>query len=123
MSTFFKPTPLIVMLALCAACTALEEQPIIDRQGVNQAQFEQDLHECRQYAEEASTGKAVIVGATTGAVVGGAVGAVLDNSTAAARGAGTGAILGGTRGGMHNLERRQRIVMRCLQGRGYRVLG
>ena len=123
MSPLFKIALLAISLTLLCGCQAPQEQPIIDRQGVNQAQYEQDLHECRRYAEEAATGKAVVIGATTGAVIGGAVGAVLDNGRAAVRGAGTGAILGGTKGGFRNLERRQRIVTRCLTGRGYRVLG
>ncbi len=104
-------------------CSALREDPVIDKRGVNQAQYEQDLLECRHYAEEVDSARAVIVGSATGAVIGGAVGAAVGNSTTAQRSAGVGAILGGAKGGLRTVDRKERIVQRCLQGRGYRVLG
>ncbi len=112
-----------LMISVAVGCSALNEDPIIDQRGINQAQYQQDLLECRSYADEVDASGAVLGGAAGGAVIGGAVGAVIGDSDTAKRGAGAGAIAGGVKGGLRTMERKQRIVRRCLQGRGYRVLG
>ena len=114
---------LVTAASLLTGCNAWQEEPIIDKRGVNQAQYERDLSDCRGFAAEADGTRAVIAGAATGGVIGAAAGAILSDGDAASRGAGAGAILGGTQGALRNVERRQRIVLRCLRGRGYRVLG
>jgi len=108
---------------LLNACASLEDNPVVDRRGINQAQFEQDLLECRSYADEVNGVKDVAVGTATGAVIGGAVGAAVGNSNTAQQGAGAGAVLGGAKAGIRHAQRRQQIVQRCLRGRGYRILG
>lgn len=114
---------LSVIFVLVSGCQTLQEDPVIDSRGVNQAQYQRDLAECRSYADEVDSGRAVLVSAASGAVIGTAAGAILGDSNTASRGAGVGAIAGGAKAALNTSERQQRIVRRCLQGRGYRVLG
>jgi outer membrane lipoprotein SlyB len=112
-----KLIPLIILIAGCA------NDPIVDRRGHIEAEYEKDLAECRTYADEVSTlGEAAEHGAI-GAVVGSVFGAVIGNSDAAGRGAGAGAVSGGTSGAVGAETRKERILYRCLKGRGYKVLG
>ena len=111
----------VPLLLVITACTTTHEI-IIDRKGVNMSSYEADLAECRVYAGEVAAGEKVVKGAASGAVVGGAVGAVLGDSSDAARGAGVGAITGGARGVSQGEQDKLRVVKNCLRGRGYRVL-
>ena len=104
-----------VILAGCAA----HPDPIVDMKGVNVAQYEQDLAECKGYGEKVEVEKGIAKGAATGAVVGGVVGAI---GGEADRGAGYGAAAGGTRSGIQNQREKEQVVKRCMRGRGYRVL-
>ena len=105
-----------------AAQSPFLDDPIVDTRGVNQAQYQRDLVECQAYAEQVNVAGDVAVGAVTGAVVGGAVGAAVGNSDTAKRGAGAGAIVGGVREAGAGIREKERVVRRCLVGRGYRVL-
>ena len=105
-------------LILAAGC-ASHPDPIIDTKGVNLAQYEQDLAECREYAENISVTEGAAKGAAVGAVVGAAVGAI---SGDAGRGAGYGGISGGAQSGLSNKREQEAVVKRCIAGRGYRVL-
>lgn len=114
-----KPLALIPLLLLCA-CSA--QKPIIDTQGVDMRAYEQDLVECRAYAEQVDTGAKVASGAATGAVVGGAMGAVINGGRGASKGAGVGAIGGAAKGVSSGKREQQQVVRNCLRGRGYKVL-
>ncbi len=117
-----RPLMALSVAALAiVACTTTDEI-IIDRKGVNMAQYEKDLAECRLYAQEVRTGEKAVRGAASGAVIGGAVGAVVGGSDDAARGAGVGAITGGAKGVSQGERQELQVVKRCLGGRGYRVL-
>ena len=96
--------------------------PIVDMKGVSVAAYEDDLSECRVYADEVQTGKRAVAGAAAGAVVGGLIGAAVGNSDTAQRSAGAGAVVGGAKGTGRGLRERSRVVKNCLRGRGYRVL-
>ena len=109
-------------LTLVIGCRATDDRPIVDMQGVNQAQYYTDLSDCQSYADEVEAGRQVARGAVGGAVVGGAVGAVLGNSDTAQRTAGAGAILGASRNAQGAMTERERVIRNCLRGRGYRVL-
>ncbi len=112
---------LIAALPLLPACTTTDEI-IIDRKGVNMVAYEQDLAECREYAQAVKTGEKGARGAASSAVVGGAVGAILGGPEGAARGAGVGAVTGGAKGVAEGEREEMQVVKRCLAGRGYRVL-
>ena len=57
-----------------AACAAQTYDPVVDTGNVDQAQYQRDLYECRQYAEQVNpTGEAAenaLIGAGAGAVLG-----------------------------------------------------
>lgn len=95
---------------------------IIDRQGVDMAEYERDLDECSRYAQEVRAAERVAANAAGGAAVGGAVGAVTRGSSGAKDGAAVGGIVGGARGTRSAWQEQQQVVRNCLQGRGYRVL-
>lgn len=107
-------------LALLAACTTTSEI-IIDQKGVNMARYEEDLADCESYAEQVPVGKKGAKGAASGAVVGGAIGAI-DDGRDTAEGAGIGAVLGGVKGLNEGERDKVRVVKNCLRGRGYRIL-
>jgi hypothetical protein len=102
-------------------------RPIVDRQGVDQAAYERDLDECREYARRIDPANSAAKGAVLGGAFGAALGAVFGALTGnigrgAAIGAATGATGGLLRGGVRGGARQKRVIRRCLTGRGYRVL-
>ena len=105
-------------IAVLAAC-ASHPDPIIDERGVDMVKYQQDLAECRGYAEKVSVTEGTAKGAAVGAIVGAAAGAI---SGDAAKGAGYGGLSGGTQSGLGNKREQERIVQRCISKRGYTVL-
>ena len=98
------------------------KQVIIDTQGVDMGEYYQDLADCENYARQVDVASKTTEGAVEGAVVGGVLGAVVGNHETAERGAGAGAVLGGVKSNKRARFEQERIVRRCLSGRGYRVL-
>lgn len=120
---------LIILSALIAlaACSSNQRYPghsgvIVDTQGVDMSTYSSDLADCQAYADEVPVAEKAASGAVVGAVVGGAIGAVVGDSRTAERVAGAGAVSGGVKGAGRGLSEQDRVVKRCLQGRGYRVL-
>lgn len=97
-------------------------QPIVDRRNVDPVQYQRDLAECQSYAGEVQTGRNVGGSAVTGAVVGGAIGAIVGNHNTAERMAGVGAVTGSARGVALTVREKRAVLRNCLNGRGYRVL-
>ena len=116
----------VVLLFQLTACSSIEDvtgnTPIIDTQGVNLSRYEDDLAECQAYADEVQIAQKAAAGSVSGAVIGGLLGAVWGNSNTAQRGAGVGAVSGGAKGVIGGVRERDRVIKRCLMGRGYRVL-
>lgn len=108
-------TGIAVMLAGCAAHSG----PIIDTKGVNLLAYEQDLADCQAISKQIRTEVGVAKGSAAGAAVGAATGAISGN---AGRGAGYGAVYGATQSALMGERDKDRVVKRCVQGRGYRVL-
>ena len=104
---------------LLAACAS---DPIIDRRGVDAAQFEADRAECRAYSEEVDTTGQTAKHGAVGAAVGAAVGLIIGDASVA-EGAGVGAVAGAVDGGAKAQDRKERVFRNCMDGRGYRVLG
>jgi hypothetical protein len=98
------------------------KQIIIDTQGVDMSGYHQDLADCENYARQIDVGAETRESVVEGAVVGGVIGAVLGNHETAERSAGAGAVLGGVKGNKRARYEQERIVRRCLRGRGYKVL-
>ncbi len=110
---------ILLIAAVWVAGCASHPDPIVDMKGVNVAQYEEDLAQCKSYGDEVNVGEGVAKGAVTGAVIGGVVGAIGGN---AERSAGYGAAAGGTKSGVRNQREKEQVVKRCMRGRGYRVL-
>lgn len=117
---------IFTLMLVNTACSSIEEltgnKPIIDSQGVNLVQYGIDLDQCELYANDVAVAQKAGAGAVSGAVVGGVFGAVVGNSNTAQKGAGIGAVGGGARGVGEGIRERERVIKRCLIGRGYRVL-
>ncbi|HLQ86436.1 MAG TPA: hypothetical protein VK110_09825 [Salinisphaeraceae bacterium] len=111
-----------LVLAFVLAGCASSKRVVVDPQGVNQAQYEHDLAECRAITGQVSTGRDTAEGAVGGAVYGGLIGAIFGGSRGAARGAGTGAVVGGGSKAQQAEKEKSRVVKNCMRGRGYRVL-
>jgi outer membrane lipoprotein SlyB len=112
--------PVNSLLLFTAGCTTTSEI-IIDTKGANMSAYEQDLADCQGYSGQVAVGEKTAKGAASGAVVGGAIGAVSHRSDTA-EGAAIGAISGGARGLNQGERDKVRVVKNCLRGRGYRVL-
>ena len=121
-----KSTLIILILSLTVGCATY--QPIIDRQTItDQAKYERDLAECQAYAQQIDPAGNAVAGAVGGAAVGAALGAIVGAFFGVAGdGAALGAALGGAQGTMAgaggSMQAQRDIVIRCMQGRGYRVL-
>ena len=111
----------IFVAAFAAGCAA-HPDPIIDMQGVNLEEFDQDWVECESYTNEVSTTKGVAKGAGLGAAIGAVAGAIGGNSDDVAEGAAWGGAYGGTGSGLDADREKQMVFKRCMAGRGYRVL-
>lgn len=103
---------------LLTACSS-HPDPIIDMQGVDQAALEDDWVDCETYSEEVIVAKGAAKGAAGGAVAGAAAGAISGNADS---GAGYGAVWGATRSSVVGAREKERVMKRCMRGRGYRVL-
>jgi outer membrane lipoprotein SlyB len=114
---FLFSLTLIWFIAGCA------NEPIVDRRGVDEYQYQDDLAECRSYASQVNTGAETAKKGAIGAAVGGVVGAAIGNSNDAEQGIGYGALIGGSKGFTEAERRKQKVLYRCMKGRGYRVLG
>ena len=107
------------LVAACVSACASQPNPIIDTKGVDMAAYRRDLAECTKYAEEIN----MAAGAAKGAAAGGAYGAAVGSINGrAAEGAGTGAISGAAWSMLDADREKQRVVKRCVAGRGYHVL-
>lgn len=128
MRTSLKASTLSVAFCfILAGCTS-SYYPVVDLQGVDATKYQQDLTECRGYADQIDTVQDGTIGTLAGAGLGAALGAAVG---AIGGDPGTGAALGGTVGtfggaatGVGNAsQRKTTIINNCLTGRGYKVLG
>lgn len=108
----------LTAMPLLSGCLSHPE-PLIDTQGVNMAQLEQDLETCEGFGDQVRIEKGVTKGAAAGGAVGAASGAVLGD---AGTGAALGAIGGGSRSAQIGERDKSRVVKNCMRWRGYRVL-
>jgi len=117
-----KSTPMLAVWTsiLIIGCSA-QPDPIIDSKGVNMSVYEQDLEDCRVYAEQIPVATGVAKSAAGGAAVGGAVGVVRDRGDVG-EAAAVGAILAGSHSASKEAKNKEQVVKRCLRYRGYKVL-
>jgi outer membrane lipoprotein SlyB len=112
--------PILLLISILTSCTTTGEI-IIDEKGVDMAHYQENLTECESYAQQVKVGEKTAKGTASGAVVGGAVGAVSHHRDTA-EGAAIGAITGGVAGLSEGERDQVRVVKNCLRGRGYHVL-
>lgn len=110
----------IITITFAAGCAANRSKPIIDPASVDMEQYEFDLVECEQIAEqvEQKAGSSAV----GGALVGGVIGAIVGDSNSVRRSAGVGGVLGGVKGAGATERERSRVVKNCLRNRGYTIL-
>lgn len=109
-------------LAAALFLTACTYNPVIDpKTSAHPENYQADLAECRQIAEQAPKG-AALAGAGVGAALGAGVAVASGHPGAAGQAAGGGAVIGGARGGSASNREKRMIVRNCLKGRGYAVL-
>ncbi|MBY5993008.1 glycine zipper family protein [Ferrimonas balearica] len=121
--------PILMSLALLSTGCAYNQKPVVDLDGVDPVQYEQDYAACERYAESVDKGEAARVGATNAGAAGAAGGAVVGAIEDGASGALIGAVAGGIGGaamgasaGAGEATRTQALVLRrCLSERGYVV--
>lgn len=135
----FARVTFVFLAFLVAGCQQRlqEYTPIIDTAGLDQAQFEYDLSQCRTLAERVQEeyraeqqNKALgnaIAGAIVGVALGAAVGSVsADAGAGALVGGATGAAVGAANANAENQEliedQPRRILDRCMKNRGYAIL-
>jgi len=112
------------LLASCATglLDKAVDQVIVDTQRLDLKEYQKDLSECDALAQQVDITKRTVGGAIGGAIAGGVVGAIIGNSDTAQEVGGTTGVVGGVKGNIHARKEQQKVIKRCLQGRGYRVL-
>jgi hypothetical protein len=123
-----KPVALLGAISLLLASCAGSYRPIVDMKGVDAARYEQDLAECRAYANDVNPAGEALAGGVVTAALGAAIGAIAgaftgSAGTGAAAGAAIGGVTGTATGGVGGAAQQQQVIDRCLAGRGYKVLG
>lgn len=111
---------LLLTLSALFISACARQQVIIDPAGVDEAQYQQDLTECKKIAEQ--VGQKAGEGAVAGAVISGAIGAILGDRRDAERLAGVGAVSGGASGAAKTRQQKDMVIKNCLRNRGYKVL-
>ncbi len=125
------------LIVTVTACTAdgintvtnrgLDYRPIVDMKGIDVVEFQTDLAECKEYAAQIDAGGSALAGALLGAAAGAAGGAIIGNAfgntSGGAQFGAAGGALSGAGGGVVSAQRAQeKVVQRCLAGRGYTLL-
>ncbi|MBB3142833.1 glycine zipper family protein [Halomonas organivorans] len=114
---------LAVPLVMAGCANVSNYRPLIDTKGVDGAQYEQDLRECRAYAQRINPQSQAVMGAIVGALATAATVAIaMDSGDYLGRSAGVGAVAGAAEGGGSAVVAQRRAVHKCLDGRGYSVL-
>ncbi len=117
---FYRLSCLVILLTL-NACVH-KQRIIVDTKNINMDQYQTDLKECQQYAQQVHTGKDITKGVVGGALIGGLIGAAVGNSDTAKKAAGAGAVSRGAKKGSKATAEKSKVVKNCLRGRGYQVL-
>ncbi len=127
-TTFIGIAAFALLLNGCASQT--DWRPVVDPYNdPNAHRIEQDLHECRYLARQASgdvpieTTKGALVGGALGAAAGAALGAIAGNpGRGAAIGATVGGFGGGTKEGFRSENLYKRAYKKCMYNRGHQIL-
>jgi outer membrane lipoprotein SlyB len=116
----------LLHLSLGLLLTACASKPIIDTLGVDLVQYQEDLQDCAEIAEQVGVAGQVAKSAGAGAAAGAGIGLVTSvitgDASAIAYSAAYGAVGGGTAGAFEADEEKANVIKNCLRNRGYVVL-
>jgi outer membrane lipoprotein SlyB len=112
-------TPLIFL----AACAVTDQAPVVDMYRVDSAQYETELAQCQEYANQFDAKQEVVLRSVIGFVAGAAIGSIFGNADVIESFAGAGAVSGATQGSVNSIDSRNGIIRNCLRNRGYQILG
>jgi outer membrane lipoprotein SlyB len=109
------------LIALTAAVliSACASKPIVDTYNTDMVQYQRDLADCENVAEQVESGKITGKSAAFGAGVGAAYGVIGGDIGSAAA---TGAVTGGAGGLLKSDNEKAKVTKNCLRHRGYAVL-
>ena len=113
---------ILAVLALAALAACASYQPIVDTKGVDLNRYQADLGECQKFAGEVNPAAHAAAGAAAGAILGAAIGAIFGNRHTAGRGAAAYGVVGAGTGAAEGAAAQRNIILKCMAGRGYRVL-
>lgn len=107
---------------MCAGCVQSQYRPVVDT-GVSRGNYEEDVLDCQDLANQRPPVAPAAGGATVGAILGALFGLAvgLDGDDVAEMAA-WGAVSGGVNGAIYGTVEQQAIVSRCMEGRGYYVI-
>lgn len=109
----------LLITTLAVGCAG-RSKPIIDPAGVDMGQYQNDLAQCEQIAQQVE--QKAGAGAAGGAIVGGLIGAIVGDKDQAIRSAGVGAVAGGAKGTNATTREKSQVIKNCLRNRGYKIL-
>jgi len=110
---------LLICIFLACLLGSCASKPIVDTYNIDTAQYEKDLAQCEEIAEQVASGEITAKSAAFGAGVGAAYGVVGGNVGNAAA---TGAISGTAGGLLKSDNEKAKVTKNCLRHRGYAVL-
>lgn len=113
---------LLIIVGCLATMGCASYRPIIDTRNVNMNQYESDLRDCQQYAQQQSPGASAAFGEILGGLFGYAISRAAGSDYDAAATARVGAVAGGAGGAAQGAQSQVDIIRNCLRGRGYSVL-
>lgn len=121
MLTRILGSALLLTLSLSGCfSTGAQHRPIVD--GGDLVNYDADLEQCQQAAEQHEyVNEDTKTGALIGAVIG-ALAGIGEGKGETLAGAAVGALIGGGSQAYGAIDERKKIVIRCMQGRGYNVI-
>ena len=114
-----KPGYFAAALMTAVFLSACASKPIVDYHNIDMAQYEKDLADCEEVAEQVASGEITAKSAAFGAGVGAAYGAIWGD---VGRSTASGAVTGGSGGLLKQDNEKAKVTKNCLRYRGYAVL-
>jgi outer membrane lipoprotein SlyB len=109
-------------LTVLSGCATTQYRPLVDS-GVSRGDYDDDVAECQQLADQHPAAAEAAGGAAVGAVLGALLGVAVGlRGNDVANVAAWGAANGGLQGAAYGSAEQQEIVSRCMAGRGYNVV-
>jgi outer membrane lipoprotein SlyB len=112
----------VLALALLSGCATTQYRPLVDS-GVSRGDYDDDVADCQQLADQRPAAAQAAGGAAVGAVLGALLGVAVGlRGNDVANVAAWGAANGGIQGAAYGSAEQQEIVSRCMAERGYNVV-